>query len=74
MPAVSKKQRIAMAIAEHHPDELYGRNKGLAKMSKSQLHDFAATPTKGLPERKRGGASDKKYQHGTGRHMKRRGE
>ena len=48
MPAVSKAQRVAMAIAEHHPDELYARNKGLAKMTHQQLHDFASTPEKGL--------------------------
>lgn len=41
-----------MAIAEHHPEELYGRNRGLLKMSHKQLHDFAATPEKGLPKRK----------------------
>lgn len=51
MPAKSKKQRVAMAIAEHHPEQLYGRNKGLAKMSHRQLHDFASTSEKGLPER-----------------------
>ena len=39
-----------MAIAEHEPDKLYGKNRGLLKMSHSQLHDFAATPRKGLPE------------------------
>lgn len=50
MPAESKDQRIAMAIAEHHPEELYARNKGLTKMSHSQLHDFAATPEKHLPQ------------------------
>jgi len=49
MPAVSKKQRTAMAIAEHHPEKLYKKNKGLAKMSKKQLHDFAKTKEKGLP-------------------------
>jgi hypothetical protein len=49
MPAVSKAQREAIAIAEHHPDELYARNRGLLKMSQGQLHDFAATPQKGLP-------------------------
>lgn len=42
-----------MAIAEHHPDELYGRNKNLLKMSHKQLHDFAATSERGLPKRKR---------------------
>jgi hypothetical protein len=49
MPAVSKKQRRAMAIAEHNPGELYAKNKGLAKMSKSELHKFASTSEKGLP-------------------------
>jgi hypothetical protein len=52
MPSVSKDQRKAMAIAEHHPEELYARNKGMAKMSHSQLHDFASTKEKGLPKRK----------------------
>jgi hypothetical protein len=46
MPAVSEKQREAMAIAEHHPDQLYAKNKGMAKMSHKDLHDFAST--KGL--------------------------
>jgi hypothetical protein len=49
MPAKSKKQQQAMAIAEHGPEKLYKRNKGLKEMSKKQLHDFAKTPTKGLP-------------------------
>lgn len=49
MPAVSKAQREAMAIAEHHPSRLYGKNRGLLKMSHSQLHDFASTKEKGLP-------------------------
>ncbi len=52
MPAESKAQRIAMAIAEHHPEELYARNKGLKEMSHKQLHDFASTPEKGLPSYK----------------------
>lgn len=51
MPAKSKAQREAMAIAEHHPDQLYARNKGLKKMSKNQLHDFASTKEKNLPTR-----------------------
>ena len=50
MPAKSKAQRVAMAIAEHHPDQLYARNAGLAKMTQSQLHDFASTKEKGLPK------------------------
>lgn len=39
-----------MAIAEHHPDKLYARNKSLLGMSHDQLHDFASTPERGLPE------------------------
>ena len=46
MPAKSIAQRQAMAIAEHEPSKLYSKNKGLLKMSHSQLHDFAKT--KGL--------------------------
>lgn len=53
MPALSIKQRRAMAIAEHHPDKLKARNRGLLKMTHQQLHDFAATPEKKLPEKKR---------------------
>jgi len=49
MPAVSKKQQIAMAIAEHEPEKLHAENKGLLDMSHKQLHDFASTPRKNLP-------------------------
>lgn len=64
MPAVSKKQQKAMAIAEHNPGALYSRNAGLAKMSHQQLHDFAATSTKGLPM-KANGMKDKHHpSHG----------
>jgi hypothetical protein len=49
MPATSTAQRRAMAIAEHHPDDLYARNSGLAKMTHRQLHDFASTPETHLP-------------------------
>lgn len=41
-----------MAIAEHHPEKLNSANKGMLQMSHSQLHDFAATPQKGLPKSK----------------------
>lgn len=50
MPAVSRNQRIAMAIAEHHPEKLNKANRGLLSMSRSQLHDFAATSERGLPK------------------------
>jgi hypothetical protein len=52
MPAESKSQRRAMAIAEHAPGKLFSRNKGLLKMSGDQLHDFASTKERGLPQRK----------------------
>jgi hypothetical protein len=53
MPAVSKDQRIATAIAEHDPQKLYKRNRGLLRMNNSQLHDFAKTSEFGLPVRKK---------------------
>ncbi len=49
MPSVSQKQQMTMAIAEKHPQKLYSRNKGLLKMSHSQLHDFASTKRSSLP-------------------------
>lgn len=51
MPSTSQDQQIATSIAEHHPDKLYARNKGLKKMSHKQLHDYASTPRKGLPKK-----------------------
>jgi len=51
MPAKSKAQQKAMAIAEHNPKQLYKRNKGLLKMTKTQLSDFASTKTKSLPKK-----------------------
>ena len=50
MPATSQAQQRAMAIAEHDPGKLYSKNKSLLSMSHQQLHDFAATPRKGLPK------------------------
>jgi hypothetical protein len=52
MPSESVAQQQVMAIAEHEPGKLYKRNRGLLKMSKGQLHDFAATKHKGLPKKK----------------------
>ena len=52
MPALSKAQRRAMAIAEHAPSKLHKRNRAMLKMSKSQLSDFASTKEKGLAARK----------------------
>jgi len=60
MPAKSKAQRQAMAIAEHHPGKLYKRNQSLLGMSKDKLHDFASTSEKGLPESKGYGLKKKR--------------
>lgn len=46
MPSTSEKQRRAMAIAGHHPAELYKRNAGLLAMSKAELHEFATKKKK----------------------------
>ncbi len=52
MPAKSEKQRRLFAIAEHSPEKLYSRNKGLANLSKRTLHDFASTKEQGVPKQK----------------------
>lgn len=51
MPAKSKAQRELMAIAEHDPSKVSAKNAGVLKMSHQQLHDFAATKQKGIPQR-----------------------
>lgn len=53
MPAKSKKQRRMMAIAEHSPEMLYERNKGVTEMGKKKLHEFASVKEKGLPLKKK---------------------
>jgi hypothetical protein len=53
MPDKTKKQRKMFAIAEHHPEKLFKKNKGVLKMSQGQLHDFAATKEKKLPKKKK---------------------
>ena len=50
MPSATKNQRITAAIAKHHPEKLYKRNRGMLKMTKEQLSDFARKSTKGSPE------------------------
>jgi len=52
MPSTSKAQQEVMAIAEKSPGKLYKRNRGLLKMGKKKLSEFASTPRKGLPEKK----------------------
>jgi len=54
MPATSKAQQRLFAIAEHNPKALYGKDRSLLKLTHQQLHDFAATPSGSLPERKTG--------------------
>ena len=49
MPAKSVAQRRLMAIAEHHPSEVYNQNMGVLTMTHQQLHDFAATKEAKLP-------------------------
>jgi hypothetical protein len=53
VPALSIKQRRAMAIAEHAPEKLKAKNKGLLDMTHQQLHDFASTSEKNLPVKKK---------------------
>jgi hypothetical protein len=52
MPSVSKSQQRLFQVAEHAPGKLYSRNRGLLKLSKQQLSDFASGSEKGKPERK----------------------
>ncbi len=49
MPAKSRSQRIVAAIAEHSPEKLYAKNRGMLSMSHEQLSHFASTKEKGLP-------------------------
>jgi hypothetical protein len=60
MPAVSQKQQRLFAIAEHNPSALHAENEGLASLSHKTLHDFAATPRKGLPVTKKPEDEDRK--------------
>ena len=53
MPSKSKAQRKLMAIAEHAPEKLYKRNRGVLKMSKKQLSEYAKTKEKVYQRRKR---------------------
>jgi len=45
----------ASAIALHSPGKLYGRNRSLLKMDKSDLRKFSETKHKGLPKHKGSG-------------------
>jgi hypothetical protein len=53
MPAPSKAMRRLAGLAEHHPEKVYKKNKSILKMSGTALHDFASTPEKNLPYKKK---------------------
>ena len=55
MPAKSVKQRRLMGLAEHHPEKVFKKNRGVLGMSKEDLSDFASTKEKGLPMHTFGG-------------------
>lgn len=55
MPATSKAQQQLFAIAEHDPSKLKTKNKGLLKLGKEKLSEFASTKTKNLPSKIKGG-------------------
>lgn len=57
MPATSKAQRF-FGMLEHNPG--MAREKGIT-MSKDQMHDFAATKEKGLPEHVKNAPRKRKY-------------
>jgi hypothetical protein len=61
MPATSPAQRRLFAIAEHHPDQLYDKNKGLANLPQNTLHDFAATKESSMPKRRNYGEEGETY-------------
>jgi len=52
MPAESKAMQMATAIALHSPSKLYKRNRGLKRMKRSDLRDFARTKLANKPYRK----------------------
>lgn len=53
MPAKSVAQQQAAAIAKHHPEKLYKRNRSLLGMTDEQLSHYSETSHEGLPKHKR---------------------
>lgn len=53
MPARSQAQQQLMAIALHSPGKVKKKNRGILKMSGIALREFAETPLKGLPYKKK---------------------
>lgn len=72
MPSVSAAQRRLFAIAEHHPDQLYGKNKSLARLPHQTLHDFASTPEQHVPHKADGMTNTAWQQSEPGRGGKKR--
>lgn len=52
MASTSKKQQMMFAIAEHEPEKLHKRNRGVLGMKKSEMHKFSSTKRKNLPYKK----------------------
>ena len=52
MPAKSKKQRKLMGLALSNPGRVHKKNRGVLKMSKQDIRDFAGTKEEDLPEKK----------------------
>lgn len=53
MPAKSRSQRRAIAIAKYEPEKLFKRNRGLKRMSKEDLSEFTEMSEVGLPKKVR---------------------
>ncbi len=53
MPAKSVAFRRLAAIAEHHPEMVSRKNRGVLGMTHKQLHDYASTSERGLPYKKK---------------------
>lgn len=58
MPAKSKAQQRLMALALHNPSKVKKENKGVLKMGKKSLEDFAKTKRTGLPSKVKSGDSN----------------
>jgi len=52
-PALTVKQRRAMAIALHNPSKLRRSNRRLKKLKQKQLQEFAETDEQKLPKKRK---------------------
>lgn len=53
MPADSIAMARLARLAEHHPEKVYKKNRSILQMTGTALHDYASTPDKGLPYKKK---------------------